>query len=336
MIRDMYASAFLAAAATAAAVSPPQLEPTQVRVRTVVDVFGDEPAPNAYTAGGSVFAFRTPVRCDSQGTAILEPYQSLSSGRSNDVLIRLTASGQRTLLELSAAIGLAPGAAANISVTSMDAAGNVYALASVGSERRVMASWDNEGQFRWKRALDESTLAVELFGVFATGEFLLVAHDRRTREDVVAITDGTSEPRRVEFPFTKRGDVPERLLAEPGADGRIYLTQALGDRIYAIAPTGSISASVETARPRGPDVHLASLHVSRGRIAATYQGKPTGQPLTTPRWVVVHDVDTGRHVATYGPLPKMLICYQHLEGGDQFTMLNFAGANWQRLVASVP
>lgn len=333
MIRDVCASALLAATATAAATLPPQSELTQVRVSEVVDVFGDEPVPSAYTSGGSVFAFRTPVRCDAEGTAVLEPYQSVSSGRSNDVLVRVTAGGHRTVLELSAAVGLAPGTAANISVTSMDAAGNVYALASVGSERRVMASWDNEGQFRWRREWDESTLAVELFGVFATGEFLLVAHDRRTGEDVVAIADGTSEPRRVEFPLTERGDVPERLLAEPGADGRIYLTQALGDRIYAIAPTGSISASVETARPRGPDVQLVSLHVSRGRIAATYQGKPTGQPLTPPRWVVVHDVDTGRHVATYGPLPKMLICYQHLQTGDRFTMLNFAGPGWQRLVA---
>jgi hypothetical protein len=251
-------------------------------------------------------------------------------------LLRLAAGGLRTILDLPTALGLAPGTPANISATSVDAAGNVYAIASTSGERRVIASWDNKGQFRWKRELDESTLAVESFSVFTTGELLLVARDRQTLADTIAITDGTSQPRRVKFPFAERGDAPERVHAESGTDGRIYVTQSPGDRVYPIASTGSIGASIEIARPRAPDVQLASLHVSRGRVAATYQGKPSGQPLTTPRWIVVHDIQTGRHIATYGPLPKMLVCYQRQDAGDQFTMLNVAGANWQMLVASAP
>ena len=216
----------------------------------------------------------------------------------------------------------------------MDAAGNVYALASIGGERRVIASWDPRGQFRSKRELDESNLAVHSFGVFATGEFLVIARDRQAMTDVIAITDGTSQPRRIKSPFADGGDATERLHAEPGPNGRVYLAQASGDRVYPIAQTGSIGGSIEIARPSGQDIRLISLHISHGRLAAAYQGKPSGQPLTPPRWVVVHDVETGRHIATYSPLPKMLACYQRTEAGDQFTMLNFAGASWQMLVAS--
>jgi hypothetical protein len=64
MTRDVCAFALLAATATAAASSPPQMEPAQIRVNKVVDVFGDEPMPNAHTAGGRVFTFMTPaMRC---------------------------------------------------------------------------------------------------------------------------------------------------------------------------------------------------------------------------------------------------------------------------------
>lgn len=165
---------------------------------------------------------------------------------------------------------------------------------------------------------------------------MLVARDRKSGADVIAITDNTSRIRFVELPLTARGNVPERLHVEPGADGRLYVTHAPGDRIHAIAPTGAVTPPIEIARPPGQDIHLVSLHVSHGRIAATYQRQPTGQPLTTPRWVVVHEVGSGRHVATYGPLPKMLICYQHREGADWFTMLSLAGSSWQMLGASAP
>jgi hypothetical protein len=272
MLRGIWIFALVAATVAAAATSSSQTEPSQVRVSKIVDVFGDEPTSNAYTADGRVFTFRPPVRCDADGTIVVAPYQSLSSGQTNDVLLRIASGGLRTILDLPAALGLAPGISADISATAMDAAGNVYALASIGGERRVIASWDPRGQFRSKRELDESNLAVHSFGVFATGEFLVIARDRQAMTDVIAITDGTSQPRRIKSPFADGGDATERLYAEPGPNGRIYLAQASGDRVYPIAQTGSIGGSIEIARPSGQDIRLISLHISHGRLVSCNRG----------------------------------------------------------------
>jgi len=83
-----------------------------------------------------------------------------------------------------------------------------------------------------------------------------------------------------------------------------------------------------------PDLPLTALRFSHDRVAAFYEGPDRERAGAMIRWAVVHDMATGRHVATYGPLPHMVVCYGASGAVDQFTMLRFSDRQWQLLEAT--
>jgi hypothetical protein len=168
-------------------------------------------------------------------------------------------------------LGLKAKEAARINAVALDGAGNLYVLGVVGLDetRRTIISFDNSGQYRWKRELDETKLSVDRFAVFGTGEYLLVGRHPKTSALRMAVMDVGGTLHEVRAPFTARADGSLRIHAESGPDGRVYVAQDGGTTVYAISVTGEVTRQVELAAPK-ESASLLTLHLSGGRLAAVF------------------------------------------------------------------
>lgn len=134
------------------------------------------------------------------------------------------------------------------------------------------------------------------------------------------------------LPLPSGGRSRPRLLVERGADDLVYLAEDPGRRLFAVSSSGEVTPGFELVGP--PDLPLTALRFSQDRVAAFYGGPDRERAGAMIRWAVVHDMATGRHVATYGPLPHMVVCYVASGVVDQFTMLRFSDRQWQLLEAT--
>jgi hypothetical protein len=187
--------------------------------------------------------------------------------------------------------------------------------------------------------IDSSEIVVSRFGVFATGEFLMLGGQGTAIEPRLAIMNsGGGRLLDVPPPSGLGFGVPhaswpgsEKLtLLEPAANGLVYLVSEDGTA-YGIASTGEISGAIQLTRPR-EGAGLSEIKISGDRLAAIY----TVHGDKTLWWISVYELSTGKPVAAYGPVENIVMCYRAEAGRDQFTLLRPGGGRIMFATASSP
>jgi hypothetical protein len=277
-----------------------------------------------YRDGREASAFVGPFRCDGYGNVFFIPYAGPSRSGSQEAIVRLAADG-RTRSVVHAADSV-PGFT-DLGATALDADGHLYALVSAtadGEHRQYVVSFDDRGRLRSRVPLDGRRVDASGLAVFGSGESVLLLGRRpesdRPRLAILGLEDDSWRTLALPEPLDPLAlDGSWLLQAQPGPDGRVYVTQRRqgGGLAYAISAAGQVSGPIELRSPRR-HAKLSQVHPSGGRLAAVFQD-PSGEGRSH-FWVTVHDLASGHPLETYGPLP-LVWCYQANEGtSDLFTL----------------
>jgi hypothetical protein len=326
------------AAAPLHAATTPSVTPKKLRI-------GD-----AVTSAGAFSRFVGPFKCDADGNVFSIPValDARSRPMSPDTIVRLSADGKAvTRYSLISVPGIGNVANSTISTTALDRDGDLYAVVRAESGQYIV-SFTKTGRYKWKIEIEPNELLIGSFAVFSSGEFLLSG---RPASDplsprVVVLAPGSSSLRDVLLSDDRalkkglsreaRTALIDLASAESGSDGRVYFARAATKgSVYVVSPSGEITGTIALVPPRR-GATLTSLKLSGHRLAAVYQGRP--EEDSQGLWVAVHDISSGEHVASYGPVRDPVLCYQSVPGSpDRFTLLKMNSAGQiQFLQASAP
>jgi hypothetical protein len=315
-------------------------EPTRLRVAGAVPVEGE-----LFTL------FKGPFRCDSEGNVSFVPYSPArpQAATSSTLAVRISADGKKTTrFSVAGGLGLDYFADVGIEAIALDNAGSLYALTDVQTRdgsRQFVVAFDADGRYKSKVEIDPEEILVDRFGVVGSGEILLSGYrPRRTTQRIVVMAAGGGRLRDVVVPTESSGEegptsspnpeTPTVEHVEAGPDGRLYVgPDAIAGPVWAISSSGTVTGKFALAPPKR-DVKLVGIRVSIGRLAAIYDESRPGSSSSW-RWIVVHDLSTGEHTDTYGPVTKLVMCYQSGRGlPDRFTLLGVEEGRLQLLAAT--
>ncbi len=287
-----------------------------------------------------------PCRCDAAGNIFFVPVAHQGSGgvATPDTVVEISGTGRKsTRFSLGSVEHLS---GARIVTTALDGGGDLYVLARSQSEKgakQSVVSFDSQGKYRSKIDVDIEEIVVDNFAAFGAGAFLLAGerpHSPGGARRAVLAADGTL--RDVWLPESGANrentvDTGEMFtsFAEVGPDGRIYFARNTDKSdVYSISSSGEIDKLFDLVPPRR-NARLTAIKISRNRLAAIYQ-IDVPETGTSSREVSIHDLSTGETLASYGPIPNLVMCYQSTEAlPDRFTL--FSIKNWRmQLLTALP
>lgn len=324
-------------------VNVPSPAPVRLRTGSAVTV-----------AGGTFGHFVGPLQCDPDGNVFFVPAPPFPSPPAPpavtppDAAVRVSADGKTTTrFSLTSVPGLGNFADSQITATAFDTGGNLYVLA-VGGSRQYIVSFTKSGQYKSKIEIDLHEIMIGSFAVFNSGEFLLAGRppDDPMRPRVAVLSAGggslwdvalSADPAlKKGLPVESRMELLDLASAEPAPDGRVYFARRTPrGPVYAVSPSGVVTGKFALVPPRR-GATLFSIKVSGHRLAAVYAGAPASDDGSSVYWVAVHDLSTGEHLASYGPVTRFVLCYRSGEGPDRFTLLSMKADEMQLLDASAP
>ncbi len=283
-------------------------------------------------------------RCDTEGNVFFIPGLS-GTVKAPAVVVRVSADGKSaTTFSLPSTLRVADSSDVTINAMALDTQGQLTVLADVRGEagtRQYLASFDDGGQLRSKVELDPSQIVAQRFAVFDSGDFLLLGyrsgHGARPAQPRVAVMPANGESLRDVVPPTSLSSstwltTDGLSFAEPATDGHVYFAPESG-AAYAITPSAEISRTIHLVSPQ-KGAGLVALKISGPRLAAIYYDVQDKQPSV--RWVAVHDLGSGRQVASYGPVQNLVMCYRPEGSHDRFTLLGGRGGDSLLFIASAP
>lgn len=306
--------------------------------------------------GGNFNLFVGFFQCDPAGNVLFVPAPPSSvppappsKGRA-DVAIRVSADGKTiTRLNLKSVPGIGELEDAEILRTAFDPNGNMYVLAAAAGRRHVV-SFTKHGRYASIVEIDTKAIHPASFAAFDSGEFFLsgqrpgglggvtprvVVQSVRSGSlrDVALSTDpvipGVVTP---EIRMTLTGEA----CAEPGADGHVYFARMTPTGpVYAVAPSGRVTREFRLASPKS-GARLSSLRASGERLAAVYREEVPDDRGNMVNWIAIYNISSGEHLATYGPVNRLVLCYRSRSGLDRFTLLGAGRAEMELLEATAP
>jgi hypothetical protein len=260
-----------------------------------------------------------------------------------DSAVRIAADGKTTTeFSLTSVPDLAD---SQVTTTALDLAGAPYVLAA-GEGRQYIVSFTKGGKYRSKLEIPAEML-VGSFAVFKSGEFLLAGRNLEgPMRPRVAILSGGGSLQDVTLPadpavgkglsVESRMRLLDSACAEPAPDGHVYLVRPTPKGpVYAVSPSAGVVGGFALVPPR-PEARLLAIKVSGDRLAAVYEAAPASDEESSVHWIAVHDLSTGEHLAAYGPVTRIVLCYRYGQGRDSFTLLSMKDEGLQLLEVSAP
>jgi hypothetical protein len=277
--------------------------------------------------------FRGGFRCDASGNVFFVPVLRGVNKPPAAIVRASTNGGVAAKWSLSSTLRI-PDADIHVAGIAADSGGRVYALLDTRSRdgaRQVIASLDDQGNLRSQVDLSADEIIADRFAVFDSGDFLLLGHQKASPEPRLAVMaseggvlrDVVSPPGTGATSGSARSQwlkMNKLSFLEPASDGNVYFAPEDGPA-YAISPSAEVVGTVNLASPQ-TGASLFDLKISGRRLAALYNIEDK-QPML--RWISVYDLSTRNHVATYGPVRDIVMCYRADASYDRFSLLGVKG-----------
>jgi hypothetical protein len=296
--------------------------------------------------------FVSGFQCDTDGNVFFLPGLAGDVGYPAEI-VRVPSDGASTSrVDIPSVLGVSDAKDVAILSMAVDPQGGLHVLASgprardtaSGGGQRIL-SFGSDGQLLSDVALNASELVADSLAAFDSGEFLLIGREGGAPKPRVAVLPRGGQPLRDVLPQSRR-DMPRPrdnpkslttghddapLLAVANSDGCIYMTSQAGT-VQVVSSAGRVIREIRVASSQR-DGRLMELKVSGQRLAAVYS-VPLG--ARSVRWIEVYSVESGEHVASYGPVTHLVMCYRPEGARDRFTLLAGKRGRSYQLEASAP
>ncbi len=280
---------------------------------------------NVVTTDVVASALVLPAKCDMDGNVYARVYPAEER---KATVYRVSRDGKevvqfslQSMAELTRVHDFAPGTR-----------GEVYVLASKGSDEAYVVGFDADGKYTDMVKL-EIPLQPSQIAVFATGDLLVAG-----RAPASSSLGSAASSRPFLGIFTNRGQLLKRLLlqndvrlentkdkasatrsylealvgsvVEPGDDGKLYLMRrTAGGPVYAISSGGVVEKTVLPVSPQG--ARLTAIKVAKGRLAAQFVRDTPDD--STEVIIKIVDLQSRKNIAEYThsnyQIGSALACY---------------------------